>query len=415
MRNPIHSATRALILGRMCHWTSSVLDVEMLDGSRRSFGPADASRRVHASVHDDRVFTRLVLGGAMGAGEAYMAGEWSSEDLPMLLQEVLRNAGHLQLDRWTSFVSRLVNAWRHRRRANTKAGSERNIHAHYDLGNEFFRLFLDKSLSYSCARWPAGCDDLDQAQQIKFQDICEKLEIGPDHHVLEIGSGWGGLAIHAAHTTGCRVTGITVSREQFDLSRRLVAEAGLSDRVEIEYCDYRDIAGSFDRILSVEMFEAVGRECWRQFFEVCERVLRPGGRMLLQTIAIPDSGVDVPYRGSGWISRYIFPGGLLPAMCEIEHAATKPAGHMAIRDVHEIGPHYVRTLDEWRARFWRAIDDVRALGFDETFVRMWDFYLASCSAAFASGHIRDLQVMLERLPAASKPPAPNVTATTSVS
>ena len=186
-------------------------------------------------------------------------------------------------------MSRLLSAWRYRRRANTKAGSECNIHAHYDLGNDFFRLFLDESLSYSCACRPNGCEDLGEAQRDKLQDICDKLEIGTHHHVLEIGSGWGGFAIHVARTTGCRVTGITISREQLELSRRRVEEAGLGGLVDIRYCDYRDVQGRFDRIVSIEMFEAVGRDYWRPFFEICERVLSSGGRMLLQTIAIPAS------------------------------------------------------------------------------------------------------------------------------
>ena len=253
-----------------------------------------------------------------------MAGEWSSDDLTALLQEVLRNGSRLRLDAHTSLVARLLNASRHWLRANTMTGSQRNIQAHYDLGNEFFRLFLDKSPTYLCARWPEGCDNLAEAQRTKLQDICDKLGLGPEQHVLEIGSGWGGFALHAARTTGCRVTGVTISREQLALSRPLTTEAGLGDRVDIQYCDYRDIEGEFDRAVSIEMFEAVGQAYWRQFFEVCERVLRPGGRMLLQTIAIPDADIHVPYRGAGWISRYIFPGGLLPAMCEIAEATATP-------------------------------------------------------------------------------------------
>ena len=397
MTNPAHAASGAFILRRLRRWCGSTLRVEFPDGSRRDFGPRDAPRRVLVRVHHPRFFTRALLGGTTGVGEAYMAGEWSSDNLTALLQEVLRNGSRLHLDSHASLVARLLNAWRHRLRVNTKTGSERNIQAHYDLGNEFFRLFLDKSLTYSCARWPEGCDDLAEAQRTKLQDICDKLGLGPEHHVLEIGSGWGGFALHAARTTGCRVTGVTISREQLELSRRLVAQAGLGDRVDIRYCDYRDIKGSFDRVVSIEMFEAVGRAYWRQFFQVCERVLRPGGRMLLQTIAIPDADIHVPYRGAGWISRYIFPGGLLPAMCEIAEAAATPRRALAVRQVDEIGPHYVRTLDAWRARFWTRIDDVRRLGFDEPFVRMWDFYLAACSAAFATGHVRDVQVLLERV------------------
>ncbi|MCY4114306.1 MAG: cyclopropane-fatty-acyl-phospholipid synthase [Chloroflexi bacterium] len=410
MINPLHAAAGALILRRLHRWSGSTLRLKLPDGSRRDFGPSDAPRRVHADVHHARFFARLLLGGTTGAGESYMAGEWSSTDLKALLQETLRNGPRLGLESHASLLARLLNAWRHRRRANTKVGSQRNIHAHYDLGNDFYRLFLDESLTYSCARWPEGCDDLATAQRAKMRDICDKLDLGPDHHVLEIGSGWGGFALHAAQTTGCRVTGITISREQLEHSRKRVAEAGLRDRVDIQFCDYRDIDGQYDRVVSIEMFEAVGRTYWRCFFEVCERVLRPGGRMLLQTIAIPDADVDLPYRGAGWISRYIFPGGLLPAMCEIAEAAATPRGDLAVRMVDEIGPHYVRTLDTWRSRFWSRIDDVRRLGFDETFVRMWDFYLATCSAAFAVGQTRDVQVLLEHLGQSTAPPSQVITA-----
>ena len=403
MINPIHAAAAAVMLRRLRRWSGSTLRLRLPDGSRRSFGPKDAPRQAHVELHHSRFFTRVVLGGTTGVGESYMAGEWSSDDLTALLQEALRNGPRLGLESHASLLARLLNAWRYRRRTNTRAGSERNIQAHYDLGNAFYRLFLDESLTYSCARWPEGCDDLATAQRLKLEDICDKLDLGPGHHVLEIGSGWGGFALHAAQTTGCRVTGITISREQFELSRRRAAEAGLSDRAEFHFCDYRDLQGQYDRVVSIEMFEAVGRAYWRRFFEVCERALRPGGRMLLQTIAIPDADIDVPYRGAGWISRYIFPGGLLPAMCEIDAAAATPRGALAVRQVDEIGPHYVRTLDAWRSRFWSRIDDVRRLGFDESFVRMWDFYLAVCSAAFATGYIRDVQVLLEHVGESAAP------------
>ena len=410
MTNPIHAVAGAVILRRLRRWSGSTLRLRLPDGSRRSFGPGNAPRQVRADIHHARFFARALLGGTTGMGESYMAGEWSSDDLTALLQESLRNGPRLGLESRASLVARLLSAWRHRRRANTRTGSRRNIQAHYDLGNAFYRLFLDETLTYSCARWPEGCDDLATAQRAKMQDICGKLGLGPEHHVLEIGSGWGGFALHAARNTGCRVTGITISREQLELSRRRVAEAGLSDRIDIEFCDYREIEGQFDRIVSIEMFEAVGRAYWRRFFEVCARVLRPGGRMLLQTIAIPDADIDVPYRGAGWISRYIFPGGLLPAMCEIAEAVGAPRGGFAVRQVDEIGPHYVRTLDVWRSRFWSRIEDVRRLGFDETFVRMWDLYLASCSAAFATGQTRDVQVLLERVGETAAPSRRSVAA-----
>ena len=251
------------------------------------------------------------LAASTGAGEAYMDGQWSSPDLRGVLSGALANAQRVRLDAAMSLPRRLCDLWRNTRRRNTRSGSEQNIQAHYDLGNEFFRLFLDESLAYSCAIWD-GCDDLGEAQQAKFDLVCRKLDLEPGDRVLEIGCGWGGFAIHAAQATGCHVVGITVSREQHRLASRRVAAAGLDDRVQIVYSDYRDVDGMFDKVVSIEMFEAVGREYWDEFFATCERVLRPGGAMLLQTIGIQDRDAASGMRASGWISKYIFPGGVLP-------------------------------------------------------------------------------------------------------
>ncbi len=395
MTNPLHLAARAIILRALCGWDASALDLRLPSAARRTFGPIDSPRRVAIRVNDDRFFWRVLLGGSTGAGESYMYGEWESDDLPAVLREALRNTSRVSLDGGASLPASVVNLLKHWRRANTKRGSERNIHAHYDLGNEFFRLFLDETLTYSCAYW-TDARDLRAAQVRKYDVIIRKLAIGPDDHVLEIGSGWGGFAVHAARSTGCCVTGIMISREQFELSRRRVREAGLRDRIDIQYRDYREVQGPFDKIVSIEMFEAVGREYWHAFFQACARALGPGGTMLLQTIAIPDDGVENPLRSSGWISKYIFPGGMLPAVLEIEAAAQTAGASLEIRQLEDISPHYVRTLDAWRDRFWKAIDDVCAQGFDDVFVRMWDFYLASCSAAFAAGRIRDVQVLFEK-------------------
>ena len=396
MTNPLHLAARAIMLRALRGWDAGTLDVWLPNGARRTFGPIDSPRRVTMRVNDDRFFWRLLLGGSTGVGESYMHGEWESDDLPAVLREALRNASRVNFDSVASLPVSVVNLLKHRRRANTERGSERNIHAHYDLGNEFFRLFLDETLTYSCAYWTDAAD-LHAAQIRKYDLIIQKLAIGPDDHVLEIGSGWGGFAIHAAHSTGCRVTGITISREQFELSRRRVREARLRDRIDIRYRDYRDIEGPFDKLVSIEMFEAVGREYWQAFFEACARALRPGGAMLLQTIAIPDDGAGNRLRSSGWISKYIFPGGVLPAVIEIEASVRAAGASLEIRRLEDISPHYVRTLDAWRGAFWNAIDDVRAQGFDEVFIRMWDFYLASCSAAFAAGHVRDVQMLFEKV------------------
>ena len=385
---------RALVLSRLRDWHYGRLEARLPDGSEMMFGDAALGGVARIEIHDAHAFTRILVGGSTGAGEAYMEGLWSSPDLRALLCGALVNARRLRLDAALSLPRRLLDLRRHMRRQNTRSGSEQNIHAHYDLGNKFFRLFLDESLAYSCAIWD-GCDDLGEAQKAKFDVVCRKLDLTAGDEVLEIGCGWGGFAIHAARTTGCRVTAITVSREQYELACRRVTEAGLDDQVRIVYSDYRDVVGTFDKVVSIEMFEAVGREYWDEFFAICGRVLRPGGTMLLQTIGIQDEDANSGMRASGWISKYIFPGGILPAVIEIRESLRR-GGELAVRAVDEIGPHYVRTLDEWRRRFWRAEAHVRALGFDDRFIRMWDFYLASCASSFETEMIRDVQVLIER-------------------
>ena len=391
----IDRIARALVLNRLRDWHYGRLELRLPGGDSLAVGDSTHGGVARVDIHDDRAFTRMLVGGSTGAGEAYMDGLWSSPDLRALLSGALANAQRVRLDAVASLPRRVCDLWRHTRRRNTRTGSEENIHAHYDLGNEFFRLFLDESLAYSCAIWD-GCDDLGAAQQTKFELVCRKLDLGPGDRVLEIGCGWGGFAIHAARTKRCHVVGITVSREQHRLASRRVAAAGLSDRVRIVYSDYRDVEGMFDKVVSIEMFEAVGRDYWDEFFATCERVLRPGGAMLLQTIGIPDRDAASGLRASGWISKYIFPGGVLPAVVEIRRSVRRGGQELAVRAIEEIGPHYVRTLDEWRRRFWRAEARVRALGFDDRFIRMWDFYLASCAASFETETIRDVQVLIER-------------------
>ena len=347
------------------------------DGELMTVGDEALGGTARAEIHDDHAFTRMLIGGSTGAGEAYMDGLWSSADLRAVLTGALANAGRVKIDAAMSLPRRLCDLWRHTGRRNTRSGSEQNIHAHYDLGTEFFRLFLDESLAYSCAIWD-GCDDL------------------------------GGFAIQAARSTGCQIVGITVSREQFELASQRVAAEGLNDQVRIVYSDYRDIKGTFDKIVSIEMFEAVGREYWDEYFAICARVLRPGGSMLLQTIGIPDRDADAGMRASGWISKYIFPGGVLPAVVEIRQSVRRGGQALAVRAIEEIGPHYVRTLDEWRRRFWRAEARVRSLGFDDRFIRMWDFYLASCAASFETRTVRDVQLLIER--AGVDSPRPHVVA-----
>ena len=393
----LETLAQFLLFKALNRWSGSRLVLQLPGGGRRAFGPPGGQQYV-VTVHHKRAFLRLATGGATGAGESYMDGDWNADNLPGLVAAALANTAAIPLDGPLSLGRRLIDLARHKRRSNTRDGSEDNIHAHYDLGNEFFRLFLDaETMAYSCAIFEPG-DDLAAGQKRKFEAICQRLDLGPDDHVLEIGCGWGGFAIYAAATRSCRVTGITISREQQASARQRVAEADLGERIAIEYCDYRDISGKFDKVVSIEMFEAVGKEFWNEFFAVCARALRPGGKMLLQTIAIPDFGKANALRASGWISKYIFPGGILPAVVEIAESLAGAGQQLQIADEREIGPHYVQTLCEWRRRFQGALPQVRAIGFDDRFVRMWDFYLGSCAGAFESRSIRDVQLLLVRRP-----------------
>jgi cyclopropane-fatty-acyl-phospholipid synthase len=360
-------------------------DIVRLGGA----GPADA--RVY--VHDDRFFARLVLRGELGAGESFVAGEWSTDDLVAVTRTFLRGTQARGVESPLTRIVQWPSLRRHRRAANTQAGSQRNVHAHYDLGNAFYRLFLDdETLAYSCGIYKPGAS-LADAQRAKFDQLCDWLALSPRDHLLEIGCGWGGMAIHAARTRGCRVTAITVSREQYELASARVATEGLADRVTIEYRDYRTLTGTYDKLVSIEMLEAVGYEYLPGYFATCARVLRPGGRFALQSITMPDDRFASYRRNVDWMQTYIFPGTLIPSLDAIRSAASP---HFDITKTDDIGPDYAPTLRAWRERFVAALPAVRALGFDAPFIRTWLLYLAFSEAAFAERTLGDHQLLLAR-------------------
>ena len=361
------------------------LAFELPGGEHVTIGAGRPAARVR--VHDDRLFLRMLLRGEMGTGEAFVARDWSSDDVVGVIRLFLRATGACGFESPLTRLAQLPALARHRRAANTRAGSERNVHAHYDLGNEFYRLFLDdQTLAYSAAIYPAP--SLAVAQQQKFERLCEQLRLTADDHLLEIGCGWGGMAIHAARTRGCRVTAITVSREQHELAQQRVAAAGLADRVSIEYRDYREVTGSYTKIISIEMLEQVGYERLPLFFATCARVLAPGGRLAIQSITMPDDRFDAYRRCVDWMQTYIFPGTLIPSLGAIRAAAGMP-----LVDIHDIGPSYAPTLAAWRERFVAQLPAVRALGFDEPFIRTWLLYLAFSEAAFAERTLGDHQLV----------------------
>ena len=365
------------------------------NGRRHVYGDRSSDRRAEIVVHDRAAALRVVMNGETGAGEAYMDGQWSSPDLAALLSLAALNREVLDLSgRPWHAIAQLPRTLLHRSRRNTVSGSRRNIAAHYDLGNDFYRLFLDETMTYSCAVFESPDQTLAEAQRNKYRRIAEGAGLRPGMHVLEIGSGWGGFAIYAAGELGCRVTSVTISKAQRDLAVERVKAAGLQDLVDIQLRDYREIEGSYDAIVSIEMLEAVGAEYYEAFFEACDRALKPGGRLSLQTIAFPDVAYERQRRGANWIQLYIFPGGLLPSLSVIERSLR--GTRLLVANVTDIAPSYVRTLQAWRSRFMGNLEAVRAQGFDERFIRMWEYYLAISEAGFATGLTQDFQVVLEK-------------------
>jgi cyclopropane-fatty-acyl-phospholipid synthase len=390
-------ALRWLALARLrAGWTAGPLDLISPSGEHARVGPPGAAEAC-VRIHDDRAFLRLVLRGEMGAGESFVAGEWSSDDLVGVLRLVLRATGGRGVESPLTWLVRLPSLIRHRRAANTLRGSERNVHAHYDLGNAFYRLFLDpETLAYSCAYFPRPAMSLADGQRAKLDRLCDLLALSPRDHLLEIGCGWGGMAIHAARTRGCRVTAITVSREQHQLAAARVAAAGLADRVAIEYRDYRELDGAarYDKLVSIEMLEAVGYEYLPEYFAIAARLLRPAGRFALQSITMPDARFVAYRRRVDWMQTYVFPGTVIPSLAAIASAAA--AAGLRIARADDIGPDYAATLAAWRTRFVAALPEVAALGFDEPFVRTWLLYLAFSEAAFAERTLGDHQLLLTR-------------------
>jgi len=368
------------------------------DGEKvMQFGEANSELKATLVVHRDRFYTRAVLGGDIGVGEAYMDGDWSSTDVVSVVRAAVRNTQELDAQhRVISAMTRTLNFFRHLRNDNTETGSRKNISYHYDLGNEFYSTFLDPSMAYSCAYYQTPEDSLEDAQQRKFDVICRKLDLQAGDHLLEIGTGWGGFAAYAAAKYGCRITTTTISREQYLFSeQRFAPLIAAGAQIELLQMDYRKLTGVFDKIVSIEMFEAVGHKHYDEFFGACDRMLRPNGKMLLQTITMNEAHFREYLRQSDWIKKYIFPGAELASVSEMLRSMSR-VGTMQMANLEEIGEHYALTLREWRRRFMLRLEDVRRFGFDERFVKMWEFYLAYCEGGFMEHYIGDVQMLLAK-------------------
>jgi cyclopropane-fatty-acyl-phospholipid synthase len=368
------------------------LDITLPSGKRYRVNGVEAGPHADVTLRNWGLPTRALSGGTNGAAESYIDGDWDSRNVRDFLEFFLVNSTEgVDMTRGRGLLANVVQKLRHWLNQNSKSGSKRNISAHYDLGNTFYSQWLDPTMTYSSALYATGANDLETAQKAKYKALAEAIGLTKDQHVLEIGCGWGGFAEYAAGTVGARVTGLTISREQHDFAVERMRKAGLADRVEIKFQDYRDEAGSYDAIASIEMFEAVGEKYWPVFFGKVRDCLKTGGKAGLQIITINDRDFEYYRAKPDFIQRYIFPGGMLPSpsalLSATANAGLKPAGE-------RIFPQdYARTLAEWRERFGKAWPTIVPLGFDERFKRLWDFYLYYCEAGFRTEFIDVRQVV----------------------
>lgn len=370
------------------------LIVRFKGGAEKRITAACEGARAILDITRGRMFRRTLFGGEIGLAEAYLDGDWTSPDLASVFEFGARNMDRLMGSLEGLAIFRLANMLRHKMRDNTRSGSKRNIAAHYDLGNAFYEQWLDQTMTYSSALFESPEQSLEEAQRAKWRKLAEMLELTEGQHVLEIGCGWGGFAIFAAENYGCKVTGITLSREQLAHARAEVAKRQLSHLIDIRFEDYRDVQGQYDAIASIEMFEAVGEEHWPEYFNVVRERLKSGGRAGLQIITVADSRFENYRKEADFIQLYIFPGGMLPSPSALKREATSQG--LGIETVRTFRLSYAETLRRWRERFDARWQSIAPLGFDERFKRMWQYYLASCEGSFRAGSIDVGQFLLTR-------------------
>jgi len=384
---------RKLMLGVLAKIRTGSLTLR--DGDETlHFGQSDRPGEPQAEivVHNREAYRKVLTGGTIASGEAYIEGDWSSPDPTEVTRLFSANLAALEtLQAKQHWYLRAGLAVAHAMNRNTHEGSRRNIAAHYDLGNDFFGLFLDPTRMYSAAVFDNPADALETAAVAKLDEICRQLELKPADHLVEIGTGWGGMAIHAATRYGCRVTTTTISREQYEHARAEVARRGLEDRVTVLCEDYRELTGKYDKLVSIEMIEAVGHDFYRSYFQCCSQLLKADGKMVIQAITIPDQRYDRARRSVDYIKRYIFPGGCLPSLGVIARHIAEDTD-MQLVHLRDITRDYARTLAHWRERFLANLDSVREQGFDERFIRMWEFYLCYCEGGFRERIIGTAQI-----------------------
>ena len=393
----IDSIAKKILFKTFSKFTSGRMIVEDA-GEVHSFGEDSSTAEVtgHMFIHHSAAYREIAFGGSIGGGESYMYGHWSSSNLVDVIRVIAANVHAFNaMDKSRPITGRLFSKMLHLLNANTFKGSKKNIAAHYDLGNDFFELFLDPSMMYSSAMFSTDAQTLEQASFNKLDTICKKLNLTPEDHLVEIGTGWGGMAIHAAKHYGCQVTTTTISQQQYNYAKQAVEAAGLSDKVTLLLKDYRELDGKFTKLVSIEMIEAVGHRYYKKYFEKCSNLLAEGGQMLIQAITIADQRYQQAKHSVDFIQRYIFPGGCLPSNQVIADCTAKFTDMMII-DMEDIGIDYSKTLAEWRKRFNQQIDRVKQMGFNDIFVRMWEFYLCYCEGGFAERAISTNQIVFAK-------------------
>ncbi len=386
-RKTIVSIMRKLRYGRLAIVEDSQQDI---------FGPADASLQADIRIHHPRFYRHILFSGSLGAAEAYMEGLWSSDDLTTVMRIMALNQPvFAEMETGLARLTRPLYRLYHYTRKNTKIGSRKNILAHYDLGNDFYKLFLDPTMTYSCGIFEDTQSTMEEASVAKYDRICKKLHLKSGDRVIEIGTGWGGFTCHAVQNYDVHVTTTTISDEQYQYSADLFKKAGIEDRVTLLKKDYRNLKGRFDKLVSIEMIEAVGHQFFDTFFLTCSRLLRKNGMMALQAITIRDQEFQRYIHSVDFIKRYIFPGGCVTSVSAMLASITRVTD-LRIFHLEDITPHYARTLRAWRQRFFENIRKVRALKFPETFIRMWEYYLCYCEGGFAERYIGDVQMLLAK-------------------
>jgi cyclopropane-fatty-acyl-phospholipid synthase len=375
------------------HWHGESILLTLPDGKEWKLGDLGTAPRHQIAVRNPRIFRRILLRADLGLGEGFVAGDWESPDLAGLLQAFVRQ-GAKEDTLWSRSL-RVVDWFQHRLNANTLAGSEKNIRAHYDLGNDFYKAWLGPTMQYSAGIYPTPDASLEASQDLKLATLIEKLQVKPGMHVLEIGSGWGELAVRLVRDHGCLVTTVTLSLEQHAWVQARVRELGLEGRLDARVQDYRAVEGRFDRVVSVEMIEAVGHENLSTYFRCIEERLKPGGHAVIQAITVPEQNYARYLRRTDWIQAHVFPGAVCPSIQAMVEAMGE-GSRLVLRHLEDIGPHYARNLAHWRERFLAAWPSLQTLGFDDRFRRLWTYYLAYCEAGFAQRKLGDVQMILGR-------------------